>query len=69
MTNKEVKSIELAKELEMRPTEIVKALESARGMKFKKGTTNIKLSDEEAKKIREMFSSAKVSSKGEIPSI
>ncbi|MBI3592621.1 MAG: translation initiation factor IF-2 [Nitrospirae bacterium] len=47
------KSAELAKELNLKATEVVKMLGKIKGVEYKKGTTNVKLSAEEADKIRE----------------
>ncbi len=55
MSDKEIKSTELAKELGTKSTNIVKEVAAIRGVEFKKGTTLIKLSAEEADKIREIF--------------
>jgi translation initiation factor IF-2 len=60
MSNKEIKSTELAKELGVKSTDVVKELGKIRGAEFKKGTTLIKLSIEEADRIRQIFKSAKV---------
>lgn len=61
MSNNEVKSAELAKELRVKATDVVKELGKIRKIEYKKGTTNVKLSAEEAEKIREIFSPKKVS--------
>lgn len=55
MPDKEVKSTELAKELGTKATNIVREVANIRGVEFKKHTTLIKLSAEEADKIREIF--------------
>ncbi|MBF0558546.1 MAG: translation initiation factor IF-2 [Nitrospirae bacterium] len=54
MQGSETKSAELAKELNLKPSEVVKQLGQIRGAEFKKGTTNVKVTSEEAAKIREM---------------
>ncbi len=58
MSNKEIKGAELAKELGIKTTDVVKELGNIRGIEYKKGTTNVKLSAEEAEKIREIFGQA-----------
>ncbi len=58
MSNKEIKGAELAKELGIKTTDVVKELGNIRGIEYKKGTTNVKLSAEEAEKIREIFGEA-----------
>jgi len=60
MPDKEIKSTELAKELGIKSTDVVRELGKIRGVEIKKGTTLIKLSDKEADKIRQIFSHAKV---------
>jgi translation initiation factor IF-2 len=60
MSNKEIKSTELAKELGIKSTDVVRELGKIRGVEFKKGTTVVKLSAEEADKIRQIFRPAKV---------
>lgn len=50
----EIKSTELARELGLKSTDVVKMLGKIKGTEFKKGTTNVKLSTEEAEKIRKM---------------
>ncbi len=55
MSDKSVRSIELAKELGVKPLEIVKFIENLRNVQFKKGTTNIKVEFEEIDKIKEHF--------------
>ncbi len=52
MPGSEIKSIELAKELDLKPSEVVKLVERIRGVEFKKGTSNVKITAEEATKIR-----------------
>lgn len=56
MPDKALTSIELAKELGVKSTEIVRFVEKLRNTEFKKGTTKIKIELEEAEKIREHFS-------------
>lgn len=56
MSDKALTSIELAKELGVKSTEIVKFVEKLRNTEFKKGTTKIKIELDEAKKIRDHFS-------------
>ncbi|MDI6729733.1 MAG: hypothetical protein QMD44_12530, partial [Thermodesulfovibrionales bacterium] len=65
MPDKEIKSTELAKELKesgikVKSTDIVRELARMRGVEFKKGTTLIKLSIEEADRIRQIFRHVKV---------
>lgn len=55
MAKEEIKTTELAKELGVKATEIVKALEKLLGVQYKKGTTNLKIKIEEAQRIRELF--------------
>ncbi|MCS7163764.1 MAG: translation initiation factor IF-2 [Thermodesulfovibrio sp.] len=55
MSNKGVKSIELAKQIGVKPLEIVKFIERIRNVQFKKGTTNIKIESEEVEKIIQHF--------------
>ncbi len=67
MSDKEIKSAELAKELGVKATDVVKELGKLRDAEYKKGTTNVKLSAGEAEKIRERFKPAKVSKPKEKP--
>ncbi|MDI6713857.1 MAG: translation initiation factor IF-2 [Thermodesulfovibrio sp.] len=55
MSDKGIRSIELAKELGVKTSDIVKYVEKIRNTQFKKGTTNIKIEPEEIEKIREHF--------------
>ncbi|MCX7988798.1 MAG: translation initiation factor IF-2 [Thermodesulfovibrio sp.] len=55
MSDKAVRSIELAKQLGVKPVEIVKVIEKIRNVQFKKGTTNIKIEAEEIEKVKEAF--------------
>jgi translation initiation factor IF-2 len=55
MTAGEIKSTELARELGVKATAVVRALGQLRGTEYKKGTTNVKVSSEEAQKIRQLF--------------
>ncbi|MDW7997860.1 MAG: translation initiation factor IF-2 [Thermodesulfovibrio sp.] len=55
MSNKAVRSIELAKQLGIKPLEIVKFIEKLRNTQFKKGTTNIKVEQDEIEKIMHHF--------------
>lgn len=55
MSYKGIRSIELAKELGVKTSDIVKYVEKIRNTQFKKGTTNIKIEPEEIEKIREHF--------------
>ncbi|HMK55903.1 MAG TPA: translation initiation factor IF-2 [Dissulfurispiraceae bacterium] len=55
MSAEGIKSTDLARELSVKATDIVTAVARLRGAEYKKGTTNIKLSGEEADKIRNMF--------------
>ncbi|MGD0283842.1 MAG: hypothetical protein ABSB95_15960, partial [Dissulfurispiraceae bacterium] len=52
MPGSEIKSIELAKELNLKPSEVVKLVERIRGVEFKKGTSRVNITAEEATKIR-----------------
>ena len=54
-----IKSAELAKELGVKATDVVTAVAQLRGAEYKKGTTNIKLSDQEVLKIRDLFTPKK----------
>ncbi|HMK61441.1 MAG TPA: translation initiation factor IF-2 [Dissulfurispiraceae bacterium] len=47
-----IKSTDLARELGVKATDIVTAVARLRGTEYKKGTTNIKLSDDEAAQVR-----------------
>ncbi|GER92903.1 translation initiation factor IF-2 [hot springs metagenome] len=65
MLDKEIKSTELAKELKesginIKATDVVRELARMRGVEFKKGTTLVKLTIEEADRIRQIFRQAKV---------
>lgn len=55
MSSKGITSIELAKELGVKSTEIVRFVEKLRNTEFRKGTTNIKIDIDEADRIREHF--------------
>lgn len=55
MSLKEIKTTELAKELGVKATEVVKALEKLKGVQYKKGTTNLKLAHEDAEALRVHF--------------
>lgn len=55
MSDKVVRSIELAKELGVKPSEIVKFIEEVRNVQFKKRTTNIKIEPEEVEKVIQHF--------------
>jgi translation initiation factor IF-2 len=69
MDSSEIKSIELAKELGVKATDIVREVAKLRGIELKKGTTNIKITTEEAEKIRNIFVPKKEATKEEgIPS-
>ena len=59
MSNTEVKSTELAKELGVKSTDVVKELGRLRGIEYKKGTTNLKLGADEAEKIKAAFKQQK----------
>ncbi|MCX8029961.1 MAG: translation initiation factor IF-2 [Thermodesulfovibrionales bacterium] len=61
MSDKEIKTTELAKELGVKATEVVKALEKLLGVQYKKGTTNLKIKSEDAEKIREYFRKEEIS--------
>ncbi|NTU43073.1 MAG: translation initiation factor IF-2, partial [Nitrospirales bacterium] len=56
----EIKSTDLAKDLGVKSTDVVKELGRIRGAEYKKGTTNLKLTAEEAEKIREIFARGSV---------
>lgn len=55
MSANEIKTAELAKELGVKSTDVVKALGKLRGIEYKKGTTNLKMTIDEAEKIRIIF--------------
>ncbi len=55
MSIKEIKTTELAKELGIKATEVVKALEKLKGIQYKKGTTNLKLTPEDVEALRNYF--------------
>ncbi len=55
MPSNEVSTIKLAKELGVKPSLLVKEVERLRGTEFKKNTTNIKLTDDEAERLRALF--------------
>ncbi len=55
MSEAEMRSTELAKELGIKATVVVKALEELRKTVYKKGTTNIKLSADEMGKVKRML--------------
>ncbi|MCL4457954.1 MAG: translation initiation factor IF-2 [Nitrospirae bacterium] len=64
MPDKEIKSTELAKELkeakiDVKATDIVKELARLRSVEFKRGTTLVKLTVEEADRIRQIFKQKK----------
>ncbi|HEX8949724.1 MAG TPA: translation initiation factor IF-2 [Dissulfurispiraceae bacterium] len=69
MSNTEIKSTELAKELGVKATEVVKELGKLRRIEYKKGTTNLKLSAEEAERIKAAFrqQTAPAAPKGKAP--
>ncbi len=56
MPSNEISSLKLAKELGVKPSALVKEVEKLRHLEFKKNTTNIKVSPEEAQRIRVIFS-------------
>lgn len=66
MSDKEIKSADMAKELGVKATDVVKELGKIRNIEYKKGTTNVKLSAEEAEKVREMFRHGKGSIPAEV---
>lgn len=55
MSIKEIKTTELAKELGIKAIEVVKALEKLKGIQYKKGTTNLKLTPEDVEALRNYF--------------
>ncbi len=59
MSNTEIKSTELAKELGVKATEVVKELGKMRHIEYKKGTTNLKLGADEAEKVKAAFKQQK----------
>jgi translation initiation factor IF-2 len=65
MPDKEIKSTELAKELGVKATDVVKELGKLRDTEYKKGTTNVKLGVEEAEKIKAIFKPEKAAKPGE----
>jgi translation initiation factor IF-2 len=54
MSGNEIKSTELAKELNLKASDVVKLLAKIKNAEFKKGTTNVRITLEEAAKIREL---------------
>ncbi len=54
MSGNEINSRELAKELDLKPTEVVKLLGQIKNKEFKKGTTNVKMTAEEADRVRQL---------------
>lgn len=60
MSEKVIKSAELARELGVKATDVVKEIGKLRGAEYKKGTTNVKLSAGEAEKIKAILKPAKV---------
>jgi translation initiation factor IF-2 len=65
MSDNEIKSTDLAKELGVKATDVVKELGKIRKIEYKKGTTNVKVSAEEAEKVREIFGPKRVSIQAE----
>ena len=59
MSGNEIKSTELAKELNLKASDVVKLLAQIKNAEYKKGTTNVKITIEEAAKIRELTSGLK----------
>ncbi|TAN41603.1 MAG: translation initiation factor IF-2 [Nitrospirae bacterium] len=59
MSEHEIKSTELAKELGVKSTEVITALGELRHIPYKKGTTNIKMATDEADKLRAVFKARK----------
>ncbi|MGB9711327.1 MAG: translation initiation factor IF-2 [Thermodesulfovibrio sp.] len=59
MSDKAVRSIELAKQLGVKPSEIVKFVEKIRNVQFKKRTTNINIEPEEVDLIKQHFKEEK----------
>ena len=55
MSGEGIKTTDLAKELGIKATEVVNALGKIRHIEYKKGTTNLRLDDSEAEKIRQKF--------------
>ncbi|MBN2653936.1 MAG: translation initiation factor IF-2 [Nitrospirae bacterium] len=68
MSFQETKSTDLAKELGVKSTEVVQELGKIRRIEYKKGTTNIRLSDDEAEKLRTVFAKKAASAKKAAPS-
>lgn len=58
MTAEGIKSTDLAKELGVKSSEIVTAVGTLRGAEFKKGTTVVKLTQDEADKVRSLLKPA-----------
>lgn len=68
MSDKAVRSIELAKQLGVKPVEIVRVIEKIRKVQFKKGTTNLKIEPEEIEKVKAAFKiSEKITTGEQIP--
>ncbi|MCS7202973.1 MAG: translation initiation factor IF-2 [Thermodesulfovibrio sp.] len=60
MSDKGIRSIELAKELGVKPTEIIKIIEKLRNTQFKKRTTNIKIQPEEVEQIKQALKKTEI---------
>lgn len=56
MPSNEINTLKLARELGVKPSVIVKEVEKIRQVEFKKNTTNVKLTKDEAETIRSLFS-------------
>src|SRR5208337_221472 len=68
MSGNEIKSTELARELNLKASDVVKLLGRIKDTEFKKGTTNVRITAEEADKIRELAGAKKVQEARERPS-
>ena len=68
MSGNEIKSTELARELNLKASDVVKLLGRIKDTEFKKGTTNVRITAEEADKIRELTRVEQVHEAPERPS-
>jgi translation initiation factor IF-2 len=67
MTAVELKTVDLAKDLGVRAGDIVKVLESLRGLRYKKGTTNLKVAVDEVERIKQSLGLAAPPAMPEVP--
>jgi len=67
MTVVELKTVDLAKDLGVRAGDIVKVLESLRGIRYRKGTTNLKVAVDEVERIKQSLGLAAPPAMPEVP--